>query len=110
MSEASGIPAWAVKGARVVCINDTRSDCFDPFPLRKGAVYEVIGIGDHVDRNGRWGIKLVGAPNRVLIGGKITDIDCGWYPGRFRPAVPPKTQSEDVGLFRHHLDDVRADA
>lgn len=115
MSEASGIPAWAVRGAKVVCVNANYADG-EPTGLVVGKVYTVRAAGIDADAISASGhrsrhpvVDLEECQNRY---------DCyagpNGHPGfditRFRPAVPPKTQSEDVGLFRHHLDDVRANA
>lgn len=89
----SGIPSWATRGAKVVCISESYHDNFVddvPRPV-EGRVYT---IREALMRSGKPQVRLV-------------EIDAGvasFHTERFRPVVPPKTEAEDLAHFRHHLD------
>lgn len=101
---SGSIPSWVRVGAKVVCVN---------------------GYGWQKGRTMSWWrfirILLIGAP----CAGCVYTIDGtglgsetenpvialrgfdGWYQvSNFRPLIT-KSQEQDVGLFVHHLDDVR---
>lgn len=85
----SGIPAWAVPGAKVVCVDTSPghlcgmelSDYSTILP--KGIVYEIISVSAPF-------IRLKGVPSGHL-----------W--SRFRPAVERKTEAHDSEFFRRWL-------
>ena len=94
MSGAS-LPSWARKGVKVVCVDDGVSPgrvALAAIPP-VGPVLSVVGTSE--DPYGEYGNTLVieGYPN--LHDG----IDVGWRVARFRPAVEPKTEAEDVAMF-----------
>lgn len=89
------IPSWAVPGAKVVCVNDWFPD--------EGveATYEGAGpaIGhDYTVRGndyfyGMCWIAITAVPGDVF------------FPiVNFRPAVEPKTEQEDVALFKRDVE------
>lgn len=99
----SGIPAWAVPGAKVVCVDDSppTSDKahFHQKWLQAGNIYVIRAA--YVGADGEVGVCL----------GEIVSVfrpelgrEQGFYLRRFRPAVEPKSEAEDVALFKHHLD------
>ena len=109
MTEASGIPAWAVRGAKVVCVDAApsgRPHIIRVKRLTQGAIYTVRGVSIS-EKDGEVGLLLDEVTNAIS---PTWDVEYNYLIHRFRPAVPPKTQAEDVGLFRYHLDDVRANA
>lgn len=92
----SGIPSWAVKGAKVVCVDATPNQ-FGVL-LTKGDVYTVRGISV-MDTYGENGLLL----EEVSTGGAFSwnGEEVGFAFRRFRPAI---TQSDDISThFSHHL-------
>lgn len=100
----SGIPSWAVRGAKVVAVGTPNAG-----PRVPGANYPEIG--------GIYTIRKVkpagyGGCQRDLL--MLREIDNSHFkpepfePGfpleAFRPIAPLKTESEDLAHFRHHLD------
>ena len=61
----SGIPSWAVKGARVVCVSDywdSHLDAMDlPNPVR-GEIYVIDSVDKDENATGGIGVYLVGFP------------------------------------------------
>jgi hypothetical protein len=88
----SGIPAWAVRGAKVVCVDASAQPVRARPQLVKGETYIIDRayidvfmddeLGPYVDLDGAWG---------------------GWRLDRFRPSVENKTETEDVAMFRDLL-------
>ena len=73
------IPAWAVPGARVVCVDASDTE------------------GQLTDR-GEYTIVRAYAGFLVLREFPENSQD-GWFTTRFRPAVEPKSLEEDTALF-----------
>lgn len=92
----SSIPSWAFKGAKVVC-----ADASGQPQLQNGAIYTVAwaGLGDGMIDLGH-GLQ---APS-VHLEGVERMFGVPFALSRFRPAVEPKSEAEDVALFKHHLD------
>jgi hypothetical protein len=94
---SGGLPSWARKGVRVVCV-DARPEVYKVAGgaytntglggLASGAIYTIDSIGDVY---GRATLIL-----RELHRGRY---EHGFDVARFRPAVEPKTEAEDVALF-----------
>ena len=88
----SGIPAWAVRGAKVVCISDRYHENFvDDVP--RPVCGNVYTIREALVRKGKPQVRLI-------------EIDSGaasFHTNRFRPAVEPKSEAEDLALFRQWL-------
>jgi len=102
---ADGIPAWAVKGAKVVCIDDSLLEGI----IAKGPVYTVASaeidpwIATSGPNAGRRGpvLHIEEVHNPMAKGGAFA-------ASRFRPAVPPRSLEQDVARFRKHLRTKRA--
>jgi hypothetical protein len=96
----SGIPAWAVKGAKVVCIQGGQPGCNgDLYGVGYPKTREVVTI-DGVflrKRDGRCLLTLIEYPSGNTGG--------GWNVANFRPLVT-RSQDQDIALFVHHLDSV----
>jgi hypothetical protein len=93
----SGVPSWAVRGAKVVCVDA----CPWVFgwsgdALVEGAIYTIRGIAPH-DSLGRLGLYLDEARTK-------TDA-FGFLIARFRPLVDDSDEAlaRDVALFTEHL-------
>lgn len=95
----NSIPSWAVRGAKVVCVRtiDTCAYPEVPYPT-VGATYTVARVG-HGDEDGDAIITVDEIDSRDGEG-----FDVGYSLACFRPAVEPKSEVEDVALFKHHLD------
>ena len=89
----SGIPSWAVKGAKVVCINSRPPwwcGVGDPVLVPvEGEVYEISALGDF---GGQCGLLLVG----------MGELDF-WHCRRFRPLVTRSQEQDIAEHFAHHL-------
>lgn len=93
----SGIPAWAVKGAKVVCIEEPPSGA-----IRRGEVVTIALVTDIRDPHGDWGVVFEEVVSPDGFG--------GFFKGRrFRPLVT-RTQDQDIALFAYLLDSVGEDA
>ena len=90
---SASIPSWVVRGAKVVCISDRYHDNFvDDVP--RPVCGNVYTIREALVRKGKPQVRLI-------------EIDSGaasFHTNRFRPAVEPKSEAQDVALFKHHLD------
>ncbi len=87
------IPAWAVPGARVVCIDDSYPDVGGGIFFEKHAVYtikEVFPVG----RN--WACRVR----------ECSDPQHNARLNRFRPAIEPKSEAHDVQLFETLVKDM----
>ena len=95
----SGYPAWVRVGAKVVCIDDKASSSLRPLHngdmggLTKGRVYTISALD--VGWRGTLTIHLAEC---------VRPNSCGFQLSRFRPAVPPKTEAEDLELFTPFLE------
>jgi hypothetical protein len=98
---SGAIPAWAVRGARVVFVDYAGPDRVGP------AGYEVLPIPGPVytirDVTGEC-IRLEEIVNEPRWYGDIGFAECRFRIRAFRPAVPRVAEAEDVALFKHHLD------
>jgi hypothetical protein len=94
----SGVPSWARKGMKVVCINDQRLESSEVHTgfLVAGSAYTIDGAYHHPS-DGRIGLFLAEAP------GKYQGHPVAYDLRRFRPAVEPKTEAEDLAQFRKLL-------
>ena len=91
----SGIPAWAVRGARVVLIDAGPGDVDGPHDARVGDICIIDEVGYVVDQ-----------PACICReeGGRWTLPEHTWARlSRFRPFVSTKTQEQDVAEFRKLL-------
>lgn len=78
------IPAWAVPGARVVCVKPYKA--LDGLEVTMNTVYVIR--------------RAYQEPYGVFLSCmEFPDIDDGWCIRRFRPAVEPKSEAHDVALF-----------
>lgn len=103
MSLGGGIPSWAVKGARVVCVDDADFGGygFEATP-QAGGVYtirQVVWCEVHAS----WQARLMEVANPALI---YPDGPEMWEPafdlGRFRPVVELKSDNEiEAQIFRN---------
>jgi hypothetical protein len=96
----SGIPSWCFVGAKVVVIDDTPAHPVEWTPITKGKVYTVSDVTPVRCENGPYagspGLSLEGVGEGIFFA----------IP-RFRPAVPPKSEADDLAIFRPVLDQVR---
>jgi hypothetical protein len=100
---SGAIPAWAVRGAKVVCVNDRPlpgSIWWDDAP-QKGAIYtveraRVLATGEPV----LYLSEIARSPATILEHGGET----GYGIFRFRPVHSIDDPRADVALFKHHLD------
>ena len=91
----SGIPAWAVPGARVVLIDASPGEADGPHAARE----RDICIIDRVD-------MVRGTPACLCHeeNGRWTMPELTWARlSRFRPVTAPKSEAEDPALFRQWL-------
>ncbi len=87
------IPAWAVPGAKVVCVDDSYPDVGGGIFFEKNAVYtikEVFPVG----RN--WACRVR----------ECSDPQHNARLNRFRPAIEPKSEAHDVQLFETLVKDM----
>jgi hypothetical protein len=108
-----GIPSWAVRGAKVVCI-DADSPASNGYSapwragerIENGHTYTLVHcwVSD-------WGVPVcdLAEVKRSTEAQRENGGKAAYRLYRFRPLVT-KTQEQDVGLFRHLLDDKRVDA
>jgi hypothetical protein len=92
----SGIPAWAVRGAKVVCVNGKARSIWTKggWAPQTDGVYTVERAFS--DRG----------TGKVLLELReyVHDVPYhGWDITRFRPLVDDEAQERDVAIFRHHL-------
>lgn len=105
----NGIPAWAVPGAKVVCVDGMPSwNYFKGRPAKYSALPvlgEIYTISQAVWH--QWpfrsgvGLHLL----EIQRAGKVSP----YILERFRPLVT-RSQEQDVAIFRHHLDGHKVDA
>lgn len=94
---SASLPSWARVGAKVVCVNASGSGD-GKTPLIEGRTYTIRSINDELS-TACAGIRLA----------EITNGRCplGWEwhynITRFRPAVEPKSEAEDLAHFTHLL-------
>ena len=98
----SGIPSWAVRGAKVVCIRWTDEDAvaaamFSLAPLAVDAIYT---IRESMMQPGGPAVRLVEVSNA---GSGWFDIDMPYAVERFRPLI---TQQDDLATHFKALLDV----
>jgi hypothetical protein len=87
----SGIPAWAVRGARVVCVHEVPD-----FGPRLREICTISGVD--IDRKGCW-LFLEGYDDWVPTApGQNTRHS--FLPRNFRPLVSTKSKAEDLAMFR----------
>lgn len=92
MSGTSGIPSWAVKGARVVCVDNRPAGCpVNPHPPL-GTRLVISGVlPDNV-----WGggvcLVISGYPNPSEV---FAGVEMGWRIARFRPLV---SDTDELGI------------
>ncbi len=105
----SGIPSWARKGVKVVCVD--AASAVTPgkqVPITVGALYVIERVGLY---NSSLNPIVDGLPAVWLRGYPNTGDRLGAFLlRRFRPAVEPKTEAEDVALFKRHLSAPRSSA
>lgn len=91
------IPSWAKPGAKVACIDASEREDTDP-----GAEVHL----DHLVLGQTYTLRDIAIGNGGKPGVRLAELGAtpfGFLLARFRPAVEPKTEAEDVALFRHHL-------
>lgn len=98
-----GIPSWARVGAKVVCVDNDENayllpqyvglyaDGLDGLAL--GAVYTIREIGS--DGYHSAGVRL----EEIVRSINSSGLESTYNFARFRPAVPPKTEAEDLEQF-----------
>jgi hypothetical protein len=98
------IPSWAVRGAKVVCVDDAEHNdwlspgimYFDGLDgLAKGQIYTVREVFfDEIER--AWSVRL-----EEIVRGKFRGVEDGYNPCRFRPVV---SQKDDLAThFEQYL-------
>jgi hypothetical protein len=94
---SASLPSWARVGAKVVCVNDQRLESSEVHTgaLVARSTYTIEGTYQH--RDGRLGLFLSELRIRHLNRRVVYDIR------RFRPAVEPKSEAEDLAQFRKLL-------
>mgnify|MGYP000039657958 FL=1 len=91
------IPAWAVPGARVVCINAKADYAWDAGEApTESAVYTIKST--MLDSYGDRVLHLIEL-RRTKAAKRLHGARCGYRIERFRPAVEPKSEAHDVALF-----------
>ena len=91
------IPAWAVPGARVVCVNGVVTG-LNVASLQTNGVYVLRSVFRTYDHSyEKILVRLRGVTNDVADSG----LEKGYWLSRFRPATEAKTQAEDVALFEN---------
>lgn len=102
----SGIPAWAVRGAKVVCVErgEERNRGFVTYPV-VGQVYTIRQVLDHP--YGGAGIRLVEIENPALpyvvkAGDTPRKHEASWMLHRFQPVIT-RTLEQDSTMFRKLL-------
>jgi len=96
----SGVPSWVRVGAKCVCIKRgpwRATDGYDAI-VPTPSFGEICTITDAVFSSGEWWL-LLAEYSDLEPDGQVPQ----WSLSRFRPVVPPKSQSEDVALFAKHL-------
>jgi hypothetical protein len=93
----SGIPAWAVRGAKVVWTGGRIRPGVKR--LTEGRVYTLRGTA-LCPINGHIGCYLVGVYNDRHL---FLPEELGYLLEQFRPLVTAKTEAEDLAHFKHHL-------
>jgi hypothetical protein len=88
---SGGIPAWAVRGAKVVCV-DASNQLPDRTQLQLGVVYTIDAVT--TTPFGVFGYRLKETPNNI--GG--LGVPYGYNSKRFRPVVT-RTQEQDIAQF-----------
>lgn len=91
------IPSWAVKGAKVVCVDAEPLDNHTWHPSeapKAGAVYTVARAFIH---NGDAIVHLAELA-RELVSRKLWGPECGYAIERFRPLIL-RSQEQDMELF-----------
>jgi hypothetical protein len=93
----SGVPSWARKGMKVVCINDQRLESSEVHTglLVVGSVYTIGDAYHH--RSGRIGLFINELQARHA--GRLVCYDIR----RFRPLVDDEAQERDAAMFRKLL-------
>lgn len=87
----SGLPSWVRVGARVICVNDVVTT-----PIERGQTLPVRGVTYTVRNTFRDAIRLVEIVNRTIYTTEDGFGESAFYISRFRPAVEPKTEAEDL--------------
>lgn len=96
----SGVPSWAVRGQKVVCVQGTSLATTGEVNITSGDVFTIRDILANDDGVGLYLVEVVN-PLRLTWAGQI---ERAYYIDRFRPLVTTKTVAEDLAHFRHHLD------
>lgn len=98
------IPAWAVRGAKVVCVDAKPLPGYEEYPFlwpSERVIYTVRSTFWN-ERRGHWQLRLAELVNPVL-----PWLDGNYEPAfgvhRLRPVVPRKTEEQDVAEFRKLL-------
>jgi hypothetical protein len=113
MSELGGAPAWAVKGAKCICVDDSdwegRYLNGDPVDLaaegivtpEKGRIYtirDVIALAASSLRVAAVGVRLVEVDNGHLAHRSVDRTELCFWVGRFRPLIT-RTKEQDMAIF-----------
>lgn len=105
---SGAMSSWARPGVKCVCIdpkplpNTWRNGTLPP----KGTVVDIVGTVPSLTGRSTFNVIIKGHPNFSARWG----CEIGWRHERFRPFVPPKTQEEDVALFRQIVAQTPVDA
>lgn len=93
----SGIPSWAVRGAKVVCVDGSPRPSGARYVVlpKEGDTYTIGGVEwFEWSSTAGWGLHLIGL--KRFVNGR--HIPFKW--DRFRPLVSTKTEAEDAAMFR----------
>jgi hypothetical protein len=111
-----GVPSWAVKGAKVVCVNDDPH--LDPDYDNDESEWVVVATADDIKEGHIYTIRWVGADFDGALCVWLEEIvrpalgapnEPGYYIDRFRPLVTRSLEQDISHHFRHHLQN-RVDA
>ncbi len=93
---SASIPSWVRVGAKVQCV-DVRPSYLNGATLDANAVYTILSVG------GSYFTGIAVAIDGPDSGWRFAQPHGAWVHTRFRPLVEPKSEAEDVALFKHHL-------
>lgn len=101
----SGIPAWCVPGARVVCV-DASSHSRARHQLTHGETYTIREVGRFGSDCGVWLREITNPPE--FYGHLLRDYEPGWRADRFAPEPEVVARSVHPAIRAH--EDMRREA
>jgi hypothetical protein len=103
----SGIPAWCVRGAKVVCLIGewVETPCMPNPPAREPMLNEILTIKDVLttDEFSRLAPRFIFARFAVLLSFEELGHDWLYASHNFAPLVDDEAQERDVAQFRKLL-------